>query len=338
MTHDDFFAAVKRGEVRPVYLFEGEEEHVKGKALEALKKKLLPEGLEALNESVLANPEAQALIAAAETLPLMAERRLVIVNDCALLASGKAANEADEAQRLADYFANPPDTACVVFYCRGAADGRKKLTQALSKKGAAVRFDRLDDAALARWIRAQFKALGKRIEADAAAHLSFTAGRELLTLSCEIAKVAAYIGEREEPVRQDIDAVVTPSLECTVFQLVDALVAGREAESFRLLSVMLQNGESRIGILAMIARQYRNLLHLVLMQRARVPESEILSRLSVPPFALRRLISQAKGAAPEALRARLDLCVDTDFAIKSGKMREDAALERAMLRLCAERQ
>ncbi len=334
MTHDDFFAAVKRGDILPAYLFEGEEEHIKGKALEALEKRLLPEGLEALNASVLLNPPARDVIAAAETMPMMAERRLVVVRESALLTAGKVANEADEADRLSDYLKNLPDTACVVFYCRGAADGRKKLTQALTKRGMHVKFDRLDDASLSRWILAQCRAGGKRIGPDTAAYLSFTAGRELLSLSSEIAKLIAYAGDRDEIARADIDAVVTPSLECTVFQLVDALVAEQEAESFRLLSIMLENGESRIGILAMIARQYRNLLHLTLMQAARVPESEIQAKLSVPPFALRRLIAQGKGQAADALRRRLDLCVDTDFAIKSGKMREDAALERAMLTLC----
>ncbi len=334
MTHDDFFAQLKQGAVQTVYLFEGEEAYIKEKALEALRKKMLPEGLEALNESILQNPSAQDVIAAAETLPMMADRRLVLVRDSALLTAGKAANEAEDSQRLSDYLERLPDTTCLLFYCTAAPDGRKKLTQALRKRGAAVSFDRLADASLARWAQQQVRPHGKRIAPDTVQYLAFTAGHELMGLAQELAKLSAYAGEREEITRQDVDLVVTPSLECTVFQMVDQLVAGQEGEAFRLLSIMLENGEGRIGILAMIQRQYRNLMHLCRMQQEGVSERDIISRLGVPPFALRRLKEQVRGETADTLRAKLDLCVDTDYAIKSGKMREDAALERAMFRLC----
>lgn len=334
MTHDEFFTALKQGEIARAYLFQGEEEHIKAKALEALRKKLLTQGFEALNETLLTNPPADDIIAAAETLPLMAERRLVVVRDSTLLSFGKAAAEEAEITKLAAYLERLPEFTCLVFYCRGLPDGRKKLTQALSKKACVVRFDPLADAALARWIRAQLRPLGKDISPENAAFLSFTAGRELLTLSQELSKLTAYLGERGEITRTDIETVVTPSLECTVFQLVDALIAGKEAEAFGRLRIMLENGEARIGILAMITRQYRNLLYVTLMQQEKLPEPEMQKRLGVQSFALRVLIRQARAFTSDTLRARLDLCVDTDYAIKSGRMREDAALERVIFLLC----
>lgn len=335
MTHDEFFAAVKQGDIARVYRFEGEEEHIKGKALEALQKKLLPEGLEALNETILVNPTAGDIIAAAETLPMMADKRLVLVRDSALLTSGKAANEAEDSAKLAEYIENAPDTTCIVFYVKGVPDGRKKLSQALAKKATVVKFDRLSDGMLLKWIASQLRGYGKVINANNAQHLAFTAGHELLTLTQEIGKLAAYLGEREEVTREDIDQVITPSLECTVFQLVDALVAGKETEAFERLSVMLENGEARIGILAMMARQYRNLLHLKLMQAEGLGEAEMQKRLGVQSFVLRRLFAQIRAEDVQVLRDKLDLCVDTDWAIKSGKMREDAALERAIFKLCS---
>ena len=335
MTQDAFFAAVKRGDIAPVYFFQGEEEHIKEHALAALRKRLLPEGLEALNETILQNPPAEAIIESAETLPMMADRRLVLVRDSALLGSGKAAGEAEDSARLVAYLDNPPPSACIVFYLRGMPDGRKKLTQALAKKAEVVKFDRLGDADLQRWIAQQLQRMGKQITREDAAYVSFIAGNELMVLSGELEKVAAHAGDAEMVTRADIDAVVTRTLESNVFEMVDALVAGKEAEAFARLRIMLENGEARIGILAMMSRQYRNLLHLKLMQQGGVPEAELQRRIGVPPFAMRRLFAQSRAASQEELRAKLDLCVDTDYAIKSGKMREDIALERAMIRLCS---
>ena len=62
-----------------IVTFEGVEENIKASALNALRKALWPEGLEELNETLLDNPMTDAIIAAAETLPFMADKRLVTV-------------------------------------------------------------------------------------------------------------------------------------------------------------------------------------------------------------------------------------------------------------------
>ena len=49
--------------------------------LDALRKKLLPEGMEEMNDSRLRDPDANTIIAAAETLPFLADKRLVIIRD-----------------------------------------------------------------------------------------------------------------------------------------------------------------------------------------------------------------------------------------------------------------
>ena len=106
MNHTAFFEQVKKGNIQPVYLMEGTEEYIKQQAVRQLCTKLLPAGLEELNLTDLTDPEADALIAAAETLPFMADRRIVIIRECSL--------------RI-------PPSACVVFFVKGMADGRKKL-------------------------------------------------------------------------------------------------------------------------------------------------------------------------------------------------------------------
>ena len=44
-----------------------------------------------------------------------------------------------------------------------------------------------------------------------------------------------------------------------------------------------------------------------------------------------RAQKQAQGYELDELKAAVALCVDTDYAVKSGRLREEAALERAML-------
>ena len=208
MDHRAFFDDVAKGKIAPCYVFEGTEEYIKRSALAALRKKLLPAGLEDMNEARLTDPDANALIAAAETLPLMADKRLVLVLESGML-SGRAKDydEAKSAAALCEYLQHPPESACIVFYVRDKADGRKKLYAQLKKTAQIVQFNPLDEREMTRWIAKQLKGMGKKIASPTCQKLIFTAGNDLYALSGELEKLAACAGEREEILPEDIDAI-----------------------------------------------------------------------------------------------------------------------------------
>jgi DNA polymerase-3 subunit delta len=330
-----FYQSLREGKIAKLYVFSGQEAFIKASALRDLRQKILPEGFEDMNEALLDNPSADALIAAAETLPMLGEKRLVVVRECALLTGGKARDEAAESERLLSYIQNLPETACIVFYCTANPDKRKKLTAALMKQACCVQFDPLDDVNLAKWMRGRLKTHGKTISPGNVQLLAFTSGRDLTQLCGELDKLVSYCGERTEITQEDIRRVATRTTECSIFELMDALVAGQRGKSLQLLTRLLEGGEQRIGILAMILRQYRQLLYLRMMSADNLPQSEQMKRLGVAPFVYKRLLAQGKAYSDEQLRQYVDLCVDTDYAIKSGRMREEAALDRVLLLLCA---
>ena len=185
MNHTAFFEQVKAGNIAPVYLMEGTEEYIKQQALSQLCKKLLPQGLEELNLTELRNPDPDALIAAAETLPFMADKRLIIVREHPAL-TGRA--EADD--RLLDYLQQVPESCVLVFVCRGKADARKKLYKAVQKHGTVVSFAPLTDAELNAWIVKTFAGLGKTVSPQTASVLSFTVGSDTALLRREIEKLS----------------------------------------------------------------------------------------------------------------------------------------------------
>ena len=330
MDRKEFAQAVKEGKAHGVYLFEGPEENLKAAALTQLRKALLPEGLEELNETVLDAPATDALIAAAETLPFLADRRLVIVREHPAL-TGRG--EGDD--RLKDYIANAPDTAVVVFLVRGKADARKKLYLAIKKHGNIVSFNPMTDAELNAWIVRTFASLGKECAPQTASLLAFTVGGGTALLRQEIDKLSALAGERSVITDEDVKQVATRSIECTIFEMVDAVVARQEGRAFGLLRDMLTAGEQRLGILAMLLRQYRLLQHVKIMQYEKKPVQEIKNNLGVAPFAAERCIRQAAAYTGGEVRQAVDICLTTEMNVKSGQFNDEGALESAMLRLFA---
>ena len=327
-----FFDEVKAGTVRNAYLFYGPEAYIRKSALTTLQKKLLTPGLEDMNCTFMQNPTAQQIEENCETLPMLGDWRLVIVQGLALLESGKAKDEAQESKMLVDYIGRVPPSTCLVFECE-APDKRKKLCQTLMKLPGAVSFDALSDARLTQWMNQTLRPRKKRMDANTCARLAFTSGRDLTMLNGELQKLAAYVGERETITAEDVEQIATHTAECTVFAMVDALVDGQAERAFSLLNVLLEGGEQRIGVLALITRQYRQMLYAKDMQESRTPQTQMAKALGVPPFALSQLTRRAGRRTMAQLKKQLALCVNADFDIKRGAVREEAALDRLMLAL-----
>lgn len=326
-----FFDELKAGTVRNVYLFYGPEAYIRKSALAALEKKTLMPGLEELNRTVLSDVGAQQIIESCETMPMMSDYRLIIVKDCPLLMAGKARDEMQDSALLSDYLSRIPSTTCLVFEMSGSIDKRKKLAATLAKLPGAVSFDALDDAHLYKWMNQTLRPYGKRMERAACELLAFTSGRDLTLLSGEIAKLAAYVEDRESIGAADIEAIATRTAESTVFVMADAISEGRAQEAFSLLNVLLAAGEARIGILAMITRHYRQLMHLCAMREERVSQAQMARQLGVPPFAVGKLLKQTGKRTYQQMKECVELCVRADYDIKRGAIQEEAALERLML-------
>ena len=124
LNRTDFERLTAENRVPSVLLFEGEEEYLKQSALAALRKKLLPEGLEDLNETVLEAPETDAVIAAAETMPFLADRRIVLLRDYPAL-TGRS--EADDRLIRQQPF-------CWFTACRNRTDGKSCIRPSKSWK------------------------------------------------------------------------------------------------------------------------------------------------------------------------------------------------------------
>lgn len=333
MTWNDFFQSIKSGNMERVYLFTGPEEWIKNEALEKLRSKILPAGLEQLNDLTLEGVTAQQIIDAAETMPMMCEKRIVTVRDWAPLMPGKSKNEEAEAERMQKWLENPPESCITIFYMRGETDGRKKVVSALKKKAAVVQFDFLTDAELTKWVGGRLKPLGKKMTASAVSTLAFMVGHDLTRLAGELDKLTAYTEERAEIAEADVRAIVGASLEYNVFELLNLLLAGKLGDAQLMTNSLLQNGQTPIGILAMLTRQLRQLAHMRLALDAGQSVNTVQNLLKLHPYAASQAAKQCKGLSAARLKMLYETCVALDYDIKSGKLRDSVALESILIKI-----
>ena len=325
MDRQQFQAQIQSGKLGGAWLFTGPEENLKSEALAALRAALLPPGFEALNESVLENPSADELIAACETLPLMADRRLVVVRGLAGF-SGKAEGDA----AIPDYIPRVPDSCVLAVLGPEAPDARKKLYKAF---GAArvVQFSPMTGAALRAWVRAAFEAEGKHCDNQVADELTFTCGEDTALLRGEIAKLSALAGDRPSVTGEDVRRAATRSREYSIFSMLDAAVGGRQKDAFRLLRDMQRQGEEDMRILSMLLRQYRRLQMYLIMRYERLSDAQIAQKLGLQDYGFQRFIQQAARVGNKETKCNVRDLLDLEYRCKSGRISQRGIAETALL-------
>ena len=353
MNYQAFQALIKQGKIASCYLLEGEEEYIKQQMLALLAGKILSPGMEAMNRTDLTNPPADAIISAAETLPFMSERRLVVVRECPYLAlskkgGGEETAEAEEDEKggktkkaakdpdldsLLNYLPTLPAETCLIFYQKGKADSRKKLYTTLKKMNAIVTIERMTDADCAGWLVKKLKKLGKTMDYATANHMVFTVGTDAALLNQEIEKLAASVADREVITKEDIEAICTHSVESNVFNMIDAQVAGHTGKALALLRDMQQLGESPFMVLSLLLRQYRILYHLRRLESEGVEQNKLAELTGIAPYFLSRSRQQANAFSLEKLREAYDYLVENEFLLKQGRLPQQGCAENAMLRL-----
>jgi len=327
MNHTQWFAQLKQGLVDKLLLFHGQEEYVKESALQQLKNALVSDAIDFNYQAFDSSDgklDPQAIIAACETLPFMASRRLVVVRDSGWLR-GK-----EEAPDMAAYLPNVPSTTCLLFYERGDADKRKKLYKAIQTNGTDVVFDILDPPERVRWLTREVGRAGKTIHPQAAQQLSERTA-SMTELAGRLEQVVAHAGDMINVV--DVDALVPATLEDNVFHMVEQMSQGQHAQALASLRMLVQGGKEIIPLIATIARQYRQLSLAKGYMEKNTPVQKWASALGIPSFVAERMTRTLPRVKAETLHEAVQCCLEADLSIKTGRMRDTVALEWLVLKI-----
>lgn len=320
----------KQGEFQRCYLFYGSETYLVKNYEEALTKAILPPGAEGMNFDILEGKKATAaaIMDAAETLPFLNEKRLVLVrNSDFFQKSGRK----EEGEVLLDFLGNLPETTCLVFV-EEKAEKNNRLYKAVTKNGVAVDFQPLTETEIISWLKKNCKDQGLTLNDSTAVYLLRITDNSMENLARELGKLTAYKAEGGEITKEDVDAVCSISLEARIFDLVRAVAEGRTEQTMTLCRNLLRMKESPFLVLSLITRQFRLILETALLSSQGALNPEIAGKLEIREFAVRDYLKQSKSFSGEQLQEALRDCLQTDLDIKGGRMEEELAVELLLLR------
>lgn len=334
MKYKQFIAELEAGKVASAYLFEGEEDYLKEEALKKLKKKIISSEYEDFNYERLsgANISAGQIIESANTFPLQAKRRLVVVEEVDKLS--------DEDQRaLSRYLDSPAGTTCLVCTAE-KLDKRKRLYKTFLEKSKVVSFYPLWEGEVIAWIKGKIEKERKKISSQALLYFKDRVGNDLREVNSEIEKLVLYTHPKRVIEKKDVEEAVGEGKGTGVFDLTKAVREKALSRALFILCRLLERGEEPMRVHSLITREMRILLR-IKEKEEKISSREACSIIFRPRSYYSQFYTNIAVEYIQAVRkfslsqliTAFKYLVETEASIKTGREEPAIAIERMILRI-----
>lgn len=311
-------------DIHPVYATVGSDRFLRNQEIDSIVTRLRDE-IESLGPMRVEGSDAELaeVLDELRTMSLLGGKRLVIVDDADsfITAHRKA---------LERYCEKAADQGCLILACN-TLPKNTRLYKIINKCGTVISCDPPARRAMGGWITQWARErYGKQVTAPAVQALREHLGDSPGVLDAELAKLAAYVGERPQITPADIDALTGQHREEKVFAVTDAMAAGDTAAALRHWEQVLATDRAAPGrAIAGLAWGVRRLLEARREWDAGANMWELARRMYVDPETLERRLTRLD--TKQLAQQQHDL-LQADLAVKTGATTIDSAVEKFIVK------
>ena len=334
MTETQLKETIKNGGAN-LYVFYGAEGYLVEQYARMVTRETVEEGFDAFNLQRFDGQEVSAaeLEDAVEALPLMTDRKCVLVRDM-----DPCSGDSDRLLRLMEAV---PDSCVLVFWQMTVQpdkrkNGWKEFLKIAENKGVVMNFERKEPADAAKMLAGGAKRRGCRLDVGDAYYLVEQVGNDLNLLIQELEKLCALAGEGGEITKAMIDAACPKNLEAKVFDLSKAILQRRSQTAFDLLYQLRVQREEPLAVLGVLSNAFSDLYRGKVATASGMPV-EALARsfksYQKKEWKLKNAARDAARISVDTLRECLEILAQTDVTLKLRSSDEWVLLEQTVARL-----
>lgn len=318
---------IKTENFKQIYLFYGEEGYLKKQYRNKLAAAMVSPD-DTMNFTAFEGKDInpKEIIDLAETLPFFAERRVILIEN-----SGFFKNACED---LANYLPQTAPSAYFIFV-EEEVDKRSKMYKAVKNNGKIVEFAMQSEELLTKWILSRLKKEEKKITGSVMQLFLSKTGSDMGNINSELEKLLCYSMGRDVITAEDVEAVTTEQTSNKIFDMVNAIAEHRQQKALDLYYDLLTLKEPPMRIMYLISRQFQILLNIRDMSGKGLDSRTMAQKAGIPPFAVSRNVTQAKGFTAAQLKQALRDGVELEEAVKTGRMDDRMAVELFIMKYSA---
>ena len=314
---------LKEGSFKQMYLLYGEEDYLRASYKKRLTKALSdPE--DTMNYSYFDGKDISvpAIIDLAETLPFLAPRRLIVIENSSFFKSSQ--------EELAQYLESACETTYFLFVEK-EVDKRTKLFKTVSKKGYAAQLSVQDASVLQSWILAQLGKEGYQITNGAMSRFLLYTGADMTLIENELEKLICYCMKTKEIHDEDVERITIRQIDNKIFEMIDCVANQKQHRALELYYDLLAVKEKPSRILYLITRQFNLMYQAKSLKQRGYDTRSIADRTGLKPYVAGLYISQSEQFSMQRLRYLMEQCCQYEENIKTGRIGDRLAVEMMLI-------
>lgn len=271
----------------------------------------------------------EEVVADVETYPFFGEKKLVIAHHPTFLTGQRESLPFEhDLHSLEEYIQNPVDYSVLLFIVEhDKLDLRRKLTKLLRDQALVIECNPIKEYEMKKWIESFAKNLGLQIERGAYEIFEREFIPNLYLMQNELLKISTYVGEGGIITREAAELLVSYTEESSAFRLVDAIIDQDLPKALSIYSDLRKLNEEPIGMIALLASQFRIILQVKLLKQKGFSQHQIGRQVRAHQFVVKMANQRERLFSYERLIGMIDQLTKTDARIKRGEIDPDIAIE-----------
>ena len=143
----------------------------------------------------------------------------------------------------------------------------------------------------------------------------------------ELEKLLCYVQDATAIERADVEAICTVTTENKIFDMIRAVAEKRQKQALELYYDLLSLKEPPMRILFLIARQFNQMYQIKDLREQGYDSGAIAKKAGLAPFIAKKSLAQASKFEKDTLRQAVEDCVETEAAVKSGRLGDRLGVE-----------
>lgn len=327
---------IKDGHIAPCYLIFGNDGYLKKKNAQSIIKAVTPLDDVFNYQKFSGEVDLQEVYDAKEQLPVMADRKCVVLKDYEF----EEANKNDFERLISIIEEKTEETVFILLFERISFDDKrsekaKRLLRAVDNCGGRnILINHRSVGELVKMIINAVEKRGASIQSDVARYLIEYVSFDIETLQNEIEKLCAYVknGVIDKSI---IDKVCVKNIEQSVYELGTQILKNNVGGALKILDELLFLRTKPIVILSTITSLYTDIFRVYAAKNSSVPISEVAKTFSYgnKGFLLEKAEKNLGFLSGKQLRLSLAELSRADVALKSFSSSHRIVLEELIVRL-----
>ncbi|WP_381418777.1 DNA polymerase III subunit delta [Staphylococcus hyicus] len=275
------------------------------------------------------------IIEEAMTMPFFSDKKVILVQNTFIFTGEKVSKDHTiDAHAVIEFIEKYNGDSLVIFQVFASKlDERKKMVKTLKKHAKIKKVEQMSEVEMKQWIQSYLNQNFKDIKQDALDQFLTLTGIHYQLINQELHKLLLYIDDKTTINLEDVKTIVNRSLEQNVFLLTEYIQNGQKQKAVTLMRDLIQLKEEPIKLLALITSNYRLYYQSLILNQKGYSEQQIAKTVGAHPYRVKLALRHARKYTLESLLEKMNICVETDYHLKSSYMDKVLILELFILKL-----